>query len=210
MYAATSVAWLVLPASRTLLVEGTMRQVFLVFTGLLFACSSTQVSGPTGSQTERGTEKGDAQAPVEQVEAGEATECGPAIWFRDADGDGYGEKGTVARAVCGDKNGYVQNDLDCADEDPRARPNQATPQSTPIVGLSASGPFDFNCDGVEQKSWTGFGTCKKSNNACVQNGAGWANAEAACGTKAGYMTYCFTTGPTGCDPESDDRVQTCL
>jgi hypothetical protein len=69
-------------------------------------------------------------------------------WFRDQDGDLYGDPGADLR-TCGTINsvppaGFVASAGDCCDQDVSANPDQATLLAEPNV----CGSFDYNCDGA--------------------------------------------------------------
>jgi hypothetical protein len=59
--------------------------------------------------------------------------CDATTWYRDDDGDGYGDLLDVGVASCEAIPGRVRNDADCDDSDPTAHPNG----------------FDFPADGVD-------------------------------------------------------------
>ena len=62
-----------------------------------------------------------------------------ATWYRDADGDGYGDPNlTVKLNLNAQQVGYVKNDLDCDDQDDGINPG--------IIDIPGSG-LDLNCDG---------------------------------------------------------------
>jgi hypothetical protein len=48
-------------------------------------------------------------------------------WFRDADGDGFGDGSQPANA-CGAPPGFVGNDADCDDTDAQSHPGAPDPQ----------------------------------------------------------------------------------
>jgi hypothetical protein len=89
-------------------------------------------------------------------------------WYRDADGDSYGDKSVIFRGclrssttvctgtnACRSKVGYVTNNRDCCDKDRNARPGQTSYYSS----RNACGSFDYNCDGRSSPSKT---TCSCS------------------------------------------------
>ena len=61
-------------------------------------------------------------------------------YFLDRDGDGYGATGSSPTSSCVVLDGYVENDLDCADSDPGVKPGAEE--------LTGDG-VDQNCDGRE-------------------------------------------------------------
>ena len=61
-------------------------------------------------------------------------------YFLDRDGDGFGAGGSAPTSSCALIEGYVENDLDCADEDPAVKPGAEE--------LTGDG-LDQNCDGRE-------------------------------------------------------------
>jgi hypothetical protein len=78
-----------------------------------------------------------------------------AVFYPDADGDGYGDKTatiatSTAKAACADSTqaGFVQDNTDCDDHDANVHPGQTGYFSTPSNGTKT---FDYNCDGTLQK-----------------------------------------------------------
>ena len=61
-----------------------------------------------------------------------------AAWFRDSDGDGFGD-GTVSALACAAPAGFVGDDTDCDDTDPAIHPD--------AVEEDCTDPVDYNCDG---------------------------------------------------------------
>ena len=70
---------------------------------------------------------------------GEIDELGEVnrLWYQDADNDGYGDA-TLFTTACTQPTGYVENDLDCDDEDGLQHPD----------GIEICNQEDDNCDGV--------------------------------------------------------------
>jgi PKD repeat protein len=88
-------------------------------------------------------------------------------WYADADGDGYGDAGDVMND-CSQPFEYVDNDLDCDDNDDSVNPD----------GIEVCDGIDNNCDGVIDEGLTtdadgdGFsapGSCGGSADDCDDN-----------------------------------------
>jgi hypothetical protein len=74
---------------------------------LVLGCAEDEAPGDTGKD-----------APVEPAEP-----CEPSTWFRDNDGDGFGDPFEAVEA-CPAPSGYVEDDTDCDDTDPDAVPGR--------------------------------------------------------------------------------------
>lgn len=77
------------------------------------------------------------------------------LLFTDVDDDGYGAG--IGTPGCLDDAGeppagLAAEDGDCGPTDDRAFPGASASYSTPIMGDTATEPFDFDCDGVESIS----------------------------------------------------------
>ena len=93
---------------------------------LALACSSPTVPDPST----------DIEIEPVETSATEDTACTPQAWYRDADGDGYGNAGRLVSS-CEAPVGYVAQAGDC---------NDSTNQQAP--GLPESCDYlDNNCDG---------------------------------------------------------------
>jgi hypothetical protein len=81
----------------------------------------------------------DGGVPAPQIDGG-----GNPCWtaYRDSDGDGYGEPNTGI-VICQYTPGYVRNQVDCDDQNPKVHPFQTQYFTTP----RANGSFDYDCDG---------------------------------------------------------------
>ena len=77
-------------------------------------------------------------------------------WYRDADGDTYGDKSVAFKGCikdsttlcitggsCRSRAGYVTNNRDCCDKDANAKPGQ----TKYFTVANKCGSFDYNCDG---------------------------------------------------------------
>jgi hypothetical protein len=78
------------------------------------------------------------------------------LFYKDADGDGYG--GTLSAFFCGisPPGGYVTNNTDCCDSDFKAHPGQIAW----FTSIDACSSWDYDCSGtVELEYKTGFSGC---------------------------------------------------
>lgn len=113
-------------------------------------CCSSDCAVPGGTCTASG-HVGQCQC---SVNCGDGGTC--QLFYRDADGDGYGDKnGTLsnnnAKVGCAGSppTGYVDDSTDCDDHDGNAHPGQSSYFGSPSLGI---GTYDYNCDGTLQKS----------------------------------------------------------
>ncbi len=77
----------------------------------------------------------------------------PSAWYRDGDGDGYGDPGQTQQA-CAQPSGYVSDNTDCDDTDPAVHPGD----------LEVCDGKDNDCDGAiddgtDQPTTCGVGAC---------------------------------------------------
>jgi len=119
-----------------------------------------------------------------------ALPCADPAWYRDEDGDGYGDKRLMRRAAK-QPSGYVANALDCFDRSRDARPGQLKY----FTRQRGDGSFDYDCDGKELlgqimltggcKSITRFGIPIR----CWAE-AGWRIAVPGCGQEGKWLASC--------------------
>ncbi len=126
-------------------------------------------------------------------------------WFRDADGDGFGDPET-SREACAAESGWVRNDLDCDDEDDAIHP----------LAVEICDGIDNDCDGGEDNDVTALLTWYRD-----ADGDGFGDAEDvlhACDAPEGYVANpddCDddpTTGPNvhpGADETCNDNDDDC-
>jgi hypothetical protein len=134
------------------------------------------------------------------------------LYYRDYDGDGYGDingavgtmstDGTDSAYVgCSNdvtpKPGYVADHTDCDDLDARAHPGQTAYFGTPMIGISPPS-YDFDCDGLTEKATPEFPgascefcnttpTCAASATTCATAGD---QATFGCGPRC-YIRLCL-------------------
>jgi len=134
---------------------------------------------------------------------GSCVGCTPKSYYKDADGDGFGNPASKVDA-CAQPVGFVANNLDCDDFDPAAHPGQTAFFNMPTKG---TGTYDYNCDKVEQQELPDLVACVVSGMTCV--GDGWAAAVPACGT-VGVWTKCTKgSGRSGCGTTTSTKIQGC-
>ena len=105
---------------------------------------------------------------------------------------------------CPDRDGdkYSTCDGDCNDEDPNVRPDQRTFFTEP----TATGSFDYNCDGIEElESAERAGACRVAGDGC--SGSGWQGRVPECGELGSFVVCERSQGR--CVAQSEDRRQGC-
>lgn len=68
--------------------------------------------------------------------------CTPRIWYKDADGDRFGDN-TKTLSSCTQPSGYITNNQDCNDANYNVHPGQ-----TDYFTGSYNGSWDYDCDGA--------------------------------------------------------------
>lgn len=148
-------------------------------------------------------------------------------FYYDEDGDGYGVRGAKeCWCEAGAAPWTGRNPDDCYDKNARAYPG-----ANAFVGVHrGDGKFDYNCDGAEEKEFSGrFSSCRWTFApfSCKVNGKGWKSSEPRCGSAGTYIgdcdgTYdvicialCAYSDPSrctscwSCDPDEDTETQGC-
>jgi hypothetical protein len=125
-----------------------------------------------------------------------------AVYYRDDDGDGFGDP-EVTLTACTAPAGYVDNADDCYDHNGDAKPGQ-----TEYFDVHrGDGSFDYDCAGGETPRYPDTGACGGSVPTCTLT-QGWDGSVPACGTTSGWITGCDGV-VTLCDKETEVRVQQC-
>lgn len=131
--------------------------------------------------------------------------------------DSCGPSGCVFELVDGDGDGYAPSHLDpsacmdCNDTEMDASPDQRAffdrPHTIPGGGTSS---YDWNCDGTEERRWTGFGTDCGVGPGGGCTGDGWVGVDGVppCGTAQTYRR-CVPSSSAGCVPREGPRTQEC-
>ena len=126
-------------------------------------------------------------------------------FFRDLDGDAYGDALTSQQA-CEAPIGWVDDDTDCDDTDALVSPGQ----EDYFEEKSDGGSWDYNCDGKNEKMY-GLAslpcTYDETSESCI--GEGYYSVVPACGA-TGSMAVCPVTSSGKCGAASiADFTQPC-
>jgi hypothetical protein len=135
--------------------------------------------------------------------------CADPAFYRDADGDGFGDASQMVRAKRAPK-GYVANSLDCYDRNADVRPGQMAYFDRP----RGDGSFDYDCDGrATPRTDVVTGGCKVITRFGIPIRCwaepGWQGAPPRCGEQGRWFSSC-EEGLLACDPgPTDARRQEC-
>lgn len=116
--------------------------------------------------------------------AGACKTCQRQSYYRDADGDGYGDP-DVSFMDCTRPEGYVENREDCDDGDKRARPGQSEFYTEPSLGKQS---FDYDCSYATERRHEERAGCYVDSATKTCLGHGWKDGPPACGVKGTWVT----------------------
>ncbi|MCA9666995.1 MAG: hypothetical protein KC503_15455 [Myxococcales bacterium] len=164
---------------------------------------------PTCNGVTRESCSGDGERFTEQCQsgclAGDCVGCTPLTYYRDTDGDSYGDPATGVSLCTPPTSGYVTDSTDCDDSDAKAHPGQTQFSSTPRKG----GGYDFDCDGNETQENTDlFTSCPTSGTVGCPTPPAWEGAVPACGDP-GTLSYCQRILFSSCRKRSNPGTQAC-
>jgi len=125
-------------------------------------------------------------------------------FYRDADGDGYGDP-AMPLLSCAQPHGYVSNNQDCYDANTQVRPSQTSFFSMP----RGDSDFDYNCDSIDEQRLTVVGSCSLEPTGC-ELVRGWAHEVPQCGIAQDTIEGCELGGfPPDCVADIGFNTQTC-
>ena len=126
--------------------------------------------------------------------------AGCLTFYRDADGDGYGDPNTPGHFCGSAPGGYVTDNTDCCDVANDAGAAMTHPGQTGwFTSANACGNYDYDCVNGEVAEFTVVGSCSQSGKCDSSEtyscdfAAGWVGSVAACGQSANYLTGCGST-----------------
>jgi hypothetical protein len=119
-----------------------------------------------------------------------ALPCAEPVWYRDEDGDGFGDR-RVSKRAAKQPHGYVANSHDCFDRSRDARPGQLKFFSR----QRGDGSFDYDCDGRETPHTTSVAAgCKSITRFGIPircwAESGWQGGVPACGRDGKWLSSC--------------------
>jgi len=137
-------------------------------------------------------------------------------YFRDSDGDGFGDAAAPVDACGGSPSGSVDNADDCCDRDARAFPGEPTY----YPGVTACGGFDYDCSGGAEPFSSAISVCDNFISTCFAYFSGWRSQAPSCGQSGNFVTVAnsdplelCTANVASClevqAEETDVSVQTC-
>jgi hypothetical protein len=127
--------------------------------------------------------------------------AGALEWFTDGDGDGFGDPSLPSTLACVAPAGSVREATDCLDGSGDVHPGQTTFFAT----QRGDGSFDYNCDGVEQRSVETQGRCASTGFGFCVHHPGWVGTTVpACGESANFVISC-----SGCSANIFPAQQAC-
>ena len=109
---------------------------------------------------------------------------GATTYYADIDSDGYGDLNQPVSA-CSQPGGFVTNSNDCYDANNNARPGNTSYYSS----HRGDGSYDYDCNSVEDKQYTGSFSCLWDVLSCSYN-AGWSSSAPVCGNSGTYLQGC--------------------
>lgn len=138
-----------------------------------------------------------------------ALPCADPIWFRDQDRDGYGDKKTSRRSPT-QPPGYVENGLDCYDQNPEAYPGQLRY----FTSHRGDGSYDYDCDGKSSKQQAVVNEgCREITTLGIVTrcwaDVGWTSSVPDCGQQGKWLQSC-EANTLSCTPvQEPKRLQAC-
>jgi hypothetical protein len=126
---------------------------------------------------------------------------GCTVYYRDADGDGYG--GADAACFCEPTGDYTSTlATDCYDGNASAYPGAGGWYTT----HRGDGSYDWNCDGSQEQEYTAVGDCGGWPSCSTTSG--WGGSVASCGTTGSWLDDCDTELFV-CSTDYSARTQRC-
>ncbi len=131
------------------------------------------------------------------------------LYYRDFDGDGFGDPLMVEELCDPDtiEDYNVTNNDDCCDYDPVSKPDSGGDEADYRTIPNACGSYDWNCDSVDEKKWTRQGSC--SDYLCSTT-KGWRySTDPECGESDSWLEDCDRGFSISCSKDYIPKTQEC-
>jgi len=140
-----------------------------VLLALLLAAACDQNETPVPRRDGKLLALARQRAAARTPEGGAATCEQKQRFYKDQDGDGFGDPGQTVE-TCAAPRGFVARAGDCYDGNAAAHPGQ----TESFAGHRGDGSFDYDCDGQETRRFTSRAYCrlKERGNGCTL-ATGW-------------------------------------
>lgn len=142
---------------------------------LYTVCGANSVEGTPGTKT---SDRSCVCASGFTECSGQCVATASITYYRDGDGDGFGDTTKPTVSCTGMPSGNVANQTDCCDADDRVNPDQ----TGSFIEESDCGGYDYDCDTVETRSDVTVGSCGASCS-CQR---GWLGGVPSCGDWGTY------------------------
>ena len=126
-------------------------------------------------------------------------------YYRDYDGDGYGDS-SYSVCTCSTSGYYsATNSSDCYDYSSSANPGQ----SSYFTSSRGDGSYDYNCDGSQTKRYTTTYSCSAGFTGCTSSTSGWGSSAPSCGNTGTWESGCIGAIYLCTNSSSSSRTQSC-
>ena len=140
----------------------------------------------------------------------EDAHAGGTVYFRDDDGDGYGDAMTPSTAMCEQPSGYVEDDTDCDDADAAVHP----------AATETCNGVDDDCDGLtddddahdggtvyfQDDDGDGYGDAMTPSSAMCEQPSGYVEDDTDCDDTDTAVNPSATEACNGSDDDCDGDV----
>ncbi len=135
----------------------------------------------------------------------EANASGCTTYYRDYDGDGYGDS-SYKVCTCSTSGYYTAtNSSDCYDYSSSANPAQTSYFTT----SRGDGSYDYNCDSSQTKQYTTTYSCTANLTGCTSSTSGWDSSTPSCGSSNTWKSGCIGAVYLCTSTSSSSRTQSC-
>ncbi len=169
-----------------------------------FRADTSEAAPSTAAVTPAGTPADTQGAPGPAVQS-PLPDVRLLTWYRDQDGDGFGDASAVRRAATQPPR-YVARAGDCFDRNPQVKPQQRAS----FASHRGDGSFDYDCDGRAVLVWTAVRQEGTFPNCDPTKRLGWEPPVPKCGQTGRWLIDSDVRAfPPQCRQEYATRTQKC-